>query len=230
MSCTEVQKWLNDYVDGELSDEVRPFVEEHLRTCLSCNRALSELQGLLEQAHRLAAEVDPEKDLWQGIASRIVTPPLAAAGHEHQRRQSLQELFRWRSLAAAALLLLAIAVPLTLWQLNRSAGQNPSVAQSTEPGASASRTTAGTTTAMLARSEDGVLLPRTDLLESLERQRGILSLETLTTIEENAELIDQAIAQVRTAMEESPGDRQLELLLATRYKQEVALLKRVNQV
>ena len=83
---------------------------------------------------------------------------------------------------------------------------------------------------MLARSEDGVLLPRTDLLETLEMKRDVFPAETLSAIEEDVRLIDQAIAEVRAALDESPDNRQLELLLAARYQQEVALLNRVNQV
>ena len=241
MSCTETAKWLNDYLDGEgeLSEEIRRSVEEHLGTCLSCHRALTELRSLLERAHRLPTEIEPEEVLWPGIVSRITTPAVPAAAPPETgeiAEDSHREVSRWllhkSPLAAAAVLLLAVAVPFTLWQLGRNPVQSPPVAQAErqpdhQPGQMAA---SRGRTAMLARSEDGVLLPRTDLLEIIERQRDILSSETLATIEENALLIDQAIAQIRTALSESPGDRQLELLLAARYQQEVALLKRVSRV
>ncbi len=223
MSCTEIGKWLNDYVDGdgELSEETRRVVKEHSRTCLSCHRELTELRSLLERAGRLPTEIEPEKALWPGIVSRITTPlPEIAEDSRDSARRSLQRY----PLAVAAVLLLAIAVPFTLWQLDRGLVQSSPAVQAEAIGGSTERI------ALLARAEDGVLLPRTDLLESLERQRDTLSPETLATIEENALLIDQAIAQIRTALTESPGDRQLELLLAARYQQEVALLKRVNRV
>ncbi len=244
MSCTETEKWLNDYVDGEgeLSEETRRSVEEHLGTCLSCHRALTELRSLLERAHRLSTEIEPEKALWPGIVSRITTPAALAAPAvigeiaEDSRRGVSRWFLRRNPLAAAAGLLLAVAVPFTLWQLGRDSFQSPPVAQAArqpdrqtnhQPGQMAA---SRERTAMLARSEDGVLLPRRDLLEMMERQRDILSPDTLATIEESALLIDQAIAQVRTALSESPGDRQLELLLAARYQQEVALLQRVSRV
>ena len=244
MSCTETEKWLNDYVDGEgeLSEETRRSVEEHLGTCLSCHRALTELRSLLERAHRLSTEIEPEKALWPGIVSRITTPAALVAPSvireiaEGSRRDVSRWFLRRNPLAAAAGLLLAVAVPFTLWQLGRDSFQSPPVAQAArqfdrqtnhQPGQiAASRER----TAIIARSEDGVLLPRRDLLEMMERQQDILSPDTLATIEESALLIDQAIAQVRTALSESPGDRQLELLLAARYQQEVALLQRVSRV
>jgi len=253
MSCTETAKWLNDYLDGELAEETRRSVEEHLGTCLSCHRALTELRSLLERAHRLPTEIEPEEALWPGIVSRITTPAVPAAALAalaeiaetgEIAEGSHRDLSRWflhkSPLAAAAVLLLAVAVPLTLWQLGRDSVQSPPVAHAErQPDRQIDRQTnhqpgqmaaSRQRTAVLARSEDGVLLPRTDLLEIIERQRDILLPETLATIEENALLIDQAIAQIRTALNESPGDRQLELLLAARYQQEVALLKRVSRV
>ena len=56
MNCTETERWLNDYVDGEVSEETRRSVEEHLGTCLSCHRAFNELRSLLERARRLPTE------------------------------------------------------------------------------------------------------------------------------------------------------------------------------
>ena len=83
---------------------------------------------------------------------------------------------------------------------------------------------------MLARSEDGVHLPRSDLLAVLEQKRGAVPTEAFSTLEANVKLVDQAIAEVRAALDESPGNRQLELLLAARYQQEVALLRQVSRV
>jgi hypothetical protein len=225
MICSEVEKWLNEYVDDELPEEIRRLVEEHVRTCLPCRRTLAELESLLERAHRLPTEIEPDKELWPGIESRIAGPQVAGEIAKRPPPEPSQWTLRWNPLSVAAVLLLAVAVPFTLWQVGRSPVEELPVAQS-----DSLKPADATATAMLARSEDGVLLQRADLLEALERQRDILPLEAFISIEENARLIDQAIAQVRTALEESPDNRQLELLLAARYQQEVALLKQVNRV
>jgi len=141
MSCTETAKWLNDYLDGELAEETRRSVEEHLGTCLSCHRALTELRSLLERAHRLPTEIEPEEALWPGIVSRITTPAVPAAALAalaeiaetgEIAEGSHRDLSRWflhkSPLAAAAVLLLAVAVPFTLWQLGRDSVQSPPVA------------------------------------------------------------------------------------------------------
>jgi anti-sigma factor RsiW len=228
MSCSNVEKQLDDYLDGELSEEDRHSVEKHLETCLSCNRSLEQLGSLVESARRLSSEIEPERELWPGIESRIATP-LASGGIPERRRTPSRWALSWNPLAAAAVLLLAVALPLTFWQLGRDPAAEPPVAQSA-PTAFSHEIPGAAATAMLARSEDGVLLPRTDLLETLEMKRDVFPAETLSAIEEDVRLIDQAIAEVRAALDESPDNRQLELLLAARYQQEVALLNRVNQV
>jgi hypothetical protein len=226
MICNEVEENLDEYVDDELPEEVRRAVEEHVRTCLPCRRTLTDLESLLERARRLPTEIEPGDGLWPAIESRISAMPQEAGDSaETRRREPFRWTLHWNPLATAAVLLLAVAAPLTIWQLARSPVEEFPVEQS-----DLLETASPTAAAMLARSEDGVLLQRTDLLKVLERQRDILPLETIAAIEENARLIDQAIAQVRAALEESPDNRQLELLLAARYQQEVALLKQVNRV
>ena len=43
-------------------------------------------------------------------------------------------------------------------------------------------------------------------------------------------IIDQAIGQIRIALEEDPLNQRLNMLLATQYQREVQLLKRVSGV
>lgn len=37
VSCQDVLKNLSNYIDGELSPELRKLIEEHLRTCHRCS-------------------------------------------------------------------------------------------------------------------------------------------------------------------------------------------------
>ena len=222
MTCDNFQRQLDDYLDGELPESDRQRLEEDLVTCLSCNRVLKQLRTLIESARHLPTEIEPERPLWPGIESRI-----AAAGPDtvNRRRPATPiSVWRWASLAAAAALLFAIAVPLLLErQQPLAVAEAPAAAidvATTDPGE----------TAILARSEDGVLLPRSDLLTALEQRRSALNAEDFVRLEANVRLVDEAIAEVRTALDQNPGDRRLELLLAARYQQEVALLKQVNRV
>ena len=64
----------------------------------------------------------------------------------------------------------------------------------------------------------------------LERRRDRFDPEVLVVVEENMRLLDEAIGQLYLALEEDPGNRRLHLLLASRYQQEVKLVKRVIHV
>ncbi len=81
-----------------------------------------------------------------------------------------------------------------------------------------------------ARSEDGMLLAHRDLVKAVELQRDQLSPETVAVLEENLRIIDQAIGQIRSALEEDPLNTRLRLQLAAHYQHEVQLLKRVSGV
>lgn len=218
MTCTDFQKQLDDYLDGELQENERKLLEGHLETCLSCNRALLQVRDLVELAHRLPSEIDPDRPLWPGIESRIA-PAATAFDGTGRPATSPARAWQWASLAAAAALALALAVPFMLEREDArgAAGEAAGLVDAED-------------TAMLARSEDGVVLPRTDLLTALERRRDTLPAAAFSQLEANARLIDQAIAEVRSALEQNPSDRRLEHLLATRYQQEVSLLKQVNRV
>ena len=219
MICSELEMKLNEYVDGELPEDDRRLIDEHLETCLSCRREIKEIRSLVEQARRLPADIEPARALWPAVESRIAGASATGSEPWARRPRSWARPGLWAPLAAAAMLLIAVAVPLLI--------------ETSEPVRHAEETTSRIdlgATAMLARAEDGALLPRSDLLVTLEQKRDRLPNEAFVTLEENARLVDEAIAEVRAALEESPGNRQLELLLAARYQQEVALLKQVNRV
>lgn len=228
MTCTEITKWLNEYADGELANDIRHAVDEHLTTCLSCNRELKEIRSLLDRARQLPVEIVPETELWRGIASRIgdTTQDDSPTRQADPPSWTLRRPF----FAAAAVLVVALSIPLVLGPGQPGKSARSSFPALADQGDSIRNRPDTASTAMLARLEDGAVLPRTDLLVALERQRDLLPPEVLSTIEENAVLLDEAIAEVRLALIQKPNDRQLQLLLAARYQQEVALLERVNRV
>ena len=66
-------------------------------------------------------------------------------------------------------------------------------------------------------------------LALLAERQDEVSQETLAVIEENLRILDQAIAQIHTALDEDPGSRNLNQLLAARYRQEVGLLSQMSR-
>ena len=61
MKCSDVQKRLSAYMDGELVNEQRLGVETHLRECETCQR---ELQALKEAWELIGTLPEPELDFY----------------------------------------------------------------------------------------------------------------------------------------------------------------------
>lgn len=223
MSCERIRELLDDYVSGVLPPESSQEVREHLGSCLSCRRESMELQDLLRQAGELPAETFPERDLWPEIEMRIT-----AARWPAEEKTTVSESSRpwWLYVAAAALALAVFSTPVSMWWLGRRANDvSPTRVEPVEPVPLATGVAAG-----IARSQDGVLHARKDLVEIVERRRDRLDPEVLAVVEENMRILDEAIGQLHLALEEDPGNRRLHLLLAARYQQEVNLVKRVSRV
>ncbi len=115
MSCDEVKSWLGELLDGELSAELRPAVEQHLDECPACR---SEYESLQSMAAELARSPDAElpAGLWTAIEKRLdaataVPVPSIRPG---TRRTRIYQLAR-RPLAAAALVVLAVGLGWLVW-------------------------------------------------------------------------------------------------------------------
>ena len=224
MTCEEVRALLDDYLDGSLSSTEQAQVREHLGECVPCRREFRGLGALIERARALNTEVEPEQNLWPEIERRIVKD--AGAIQDRPSDQPGSGRPWWTYVAAAGLALLALSLPLSIKMATRQA-IDPDRSIGSAPLAPSSQLLAK---AELARSQDGVLHARKDLLEAVERQRDIMDPETIEVVEQNVRIIDQAIGEIRQALENDPDNRRLYLQLAARYQQEMSLVKRVNRV
>ena len=100
MTGPHMETKLNEYVDGTLPAHDRASVEPHLVDCAACRAAVAELRSLSAAAASLPKRIEPGRDLWGGIETRI-----------GQRATGTVQRFRWRpALAAAALLVIALGL------------------------------------------------------------------------------------------------------------------------
>lgn len=268
MTCERVRDLLDDYLDGELPAETAVPLRGHLEGCAACAEEERALRSLLAEAAALPREIAPARELWSGIAPRLVPPKLLAFP---SRRAS----FVPGALAAAAAVLVALSVFWT-W---RSAPDGSQVRTAAVPGASASGigapaandspsssgsatandSASGIVTSPVAAASSGAaspsaaastLLPAAavggapgllesereyaratqELLAAIEARRATLPPDTLQAIEKNMQLIDQALASLRAAIESAPANRDLEQLLATTHKRKLETLRRVTRL
>jgi Putative zinc-finger len=97
---------LSAFLDNELSPQERAQIEQHLRTCAECAQELSEL-ALVDRLGR-ELDVDVPEGYLEGLPARL-RPRLRAA------RPARRRLIPMWALAAAALVLIGLWVPIT-WQ------------------------------------------------------------------------------------------------------------------
>ena len=100
MMCPHMDAQLNEYVDGTLAARDRASVEAHLAECAGCRAAVAELRSLAAAAATLPKSIEPGRDLWAAIETRI----------RQRAPRNVQRVWWFGALAAAAVLVLAFGV------------------------------------------------------------------------------------------------------------------------
>ena len=217
MSCEEIQDRLDEYVDGSLAEAEFQALEMHLAECEACRREERLLRALLAHAEALPEEKMPERDLWAGIAAQIRDGNVVRGPASWWRNPA--------ALAAAAAVVIAVSGALLVVR----PGGTPGPSAGASPSAEGVRQLAAVTASQagLREAEREYARATADLMQVLEAQRPTLSPETARTIEENLKTIDQALAQVRAALEKDPTDARLAHLLTTTHQKKVDALQRI---
>ena len=221
MNCDQCLEYLDEYTDGTLESELVERVEQHVSECLVCKANLEELEALLSSARSLASEFEPSRDLWPRIADRIEPTPVAWSGRRAPRPETMQ----WLQLAAVLGLMV---VGLWTAQSHLSSDLSSPLAETAESTPQAAPEYADY--ADRARSEDGIMLAKIDLLSAIEQRRGVLDDRTLEQIEADMIILEDSIGEIRVALAQQPGNRKLKLALAARYQQGIRLLQQVSRV
>lgn len=119
MTCEQIEARLPDYMEGDLTSDERIAFERHVEGCADCRQIVEELKAIVAQAGALGP-IEPSRDLWSGIESRIDTPVIALG--------SRRAFTVARGLAAAVVLVAATAG--ITWQLakHNAAPASPTVA------------------------------------------------------------------------------------------------------
>jgi len=112
MTCTDISPLLDDYVDGDLPPDAVARVTAHLAGCARCRAAMAGIQALVADARALPRTVEPPRELWAGIESRL-SRRVGTAPHPVLPRTVLA--------LAAGLALLVTGALLATWYQRRTA-------------------------------------------------------------------------------------------------------------
>lgn len=182
---------------------------------------------VMKMVGKLPQSIEPQRDLWPDIASRLDAPEIA------RRRPALQ--MGWTLALAAGLGCMALGALLAvgLMKLGTSTGLGTLTAQTTNPavapvdGAPQVRQASLGGYAMLGPEYEQAratlmigLAERLDRLPPLERQK----------VERNLNEIRRALGEINAALQLAPNDTLLRELLLNTYHSELTLLANVNQI
>jgi anti-sigma factor RsiW len=216
MTCDEVQGLIDDYVDGALAGAELHGVELHLSSCAACREEERQIRALVARASALPRERTPARDLWPGIAARLDEQRDSHAPWVRARRFFLS---RPAGLAAAAAVVLAVLSALVGHPSGGGTVPTPT-------GSIETVSTAGTPAPVLAAETDYVRATG-QLMEALNGRRSGLSPETVKAVDDNLRTIDDALRQIRVALDKDPGNRQLSKMLASTHQKKLDLLLRL---
>ncbi len=208
--CEAIRPLLDDLVDGQLTASEQRRVRGHLAACESCSLHLAGLEGLLEEVDHLPLAIEPPSDLWSGIAPRL-SPPA--------RQDPAIRWSHWAGRAAAALALMTLGGVLSQVLLPgaEQAPTRPAVAEHS----------IGERRADFALADADYLRAKEVLWTLADTSPGEMSPEAREVVERNLRIIDQAIRELRVALQADPGNPRLENLLLTQHRTEIDLLQRL---
>jgi len=239
---------LSDYLDEALDADARAEVTVHLEVCADCRGTLEALRAVVQRAHALGP-VEPETDLWAGIAARIgdaaapgtvteeahagepaLDPETVPAAAPAPRR--IESHPRWFAsvvrltvpqLAAAGLLIAVLSGGAAWWMLRAPAGGGTPIAAN---GAGAIDAAPAGDAAF--PGEGGYETTIADLEQTLEKGQDRLDPETVRVLRENLAIIDAAIADSRRALEADPQSPYLYRHLNQQMQRKVDLLQQAT--
>ncbi len=229
---------LSAHLDGDLAPGDAAALELHLAECAECRVTLDELRLVKERARLLVDPLAPN-DLWAGIASRIGTAgttsdpathsseTLSAKVLEFPRRRTLT--WHMPQLIAAGFMVFALGATALYFAFQQGVrqGSHGQVAVGESLGTVGARAPDIRLASFDAEKvESEIALLRT----ALERGRGKLDPRTITVLEKNLALIQQATTEAKRALAADPANQNLENYFAGTVQRKLDLMKRATVI
>jgi hypothetical protein len=183
------------------------------------NSASAGDDALMRAVGRLPQSIEPARDLWPAIESRL-DEPTSLRGARVQMRWSYALAAAISCMALGALLSYALlgkdATPVVPTQQVASTSNRPAVLQASF----------GRYAALGPEYERARAALVIDLAERLHRLPPLARIK----VERNLDEIQRAVREINAALELSPDDPMLQELLMNTYQDELKLLAHVNQI
>ncbi len=217
--CEQILSHLDEFVDESLPASDATAVRSHLEACPSCRAEVENLRILLAEARSLRRSIEPERDLWPGIAGRIEDRRVVRGAFDRSPVSMSRRL--WMAAAAAAILVVSVSIAY-MAGLERGRPRSAELAPANPSGPYME--------AAYGELADDLERTRDQLRASLEERQDELSPETWSVVVDNLEVIDTAIGRIETALADNPNDGWLNRQLTVAYRRQIDLLQRASRL
>jgi predicted ribosomally synthesized peptide with SipW-like signal peptide len=225
MTHEVIRHLLDDYVTGELTEDARAPVADHIAACGICAAEVESLNEILARAADLPKSIDPPAEAWSNIRSAIERDKDAVAAHDRRPAPGF-----WRrpyALAAAAVLVAVLSSAGTVaYMSSRGADGNSSRSTASNPNGGATPATL----AAFTIEENNYLRNVAVLQDLLDQQEALLAPATVAQLKASLRTIDEAILEARSALARDPANKMLIEMLSGTYRQKVDLLRRTTEM
>ena len=226
MTHEVIRHLLDDYVTGELTEDARTPVAEHVAVCQICSAEVESLKRILQRVAELPKTVDPPAEAWSNIRTAILGDEVAGTSRSDPSARAF-----WRRpmilAAAAAVVVAVLSSTITALYLNSRASTTgrDAVNASTD-----GREAIPATLAEFTTQENNYLRQASMLQDLLDQQESALAPETVAQLKTSLRTIDEAIVEARNALARDPSNKLLVEMLSANYKQKVDLLRRSTEI
>ena len=221
MTHEVIRHLLDDYVTGELPDDARAPVAEHVAACEICGEEVRALERVMARAAELPKSIDPPAEAWDNIKAAILKDEAAIAPTRSQHTRMWRHPVMIAVAASIVVAVLSSAATVAFMRTRASSAQ-----------ASASAQTASTPASFAAFTiEENNYLRTVGMLQDiLDRQESALAPETVAQLRASLRTIDEAILEARNALARDPANKVLIEMLSANYRQKVDLLRRTTEL
>ncbi|MFP6582155.1 MAG: zf-HC2 domain-containing protein [Candidatus Hydrogenedentota bacterium] len=212
MNCEKTLEQLHDAIDGLLAEDAQQAFTDHLADCDSCREEYAFMKNILAETAELPKNIQPDRDLWDDILAKLDVEAKPANVVTFPK-----QIKRWAPLVAVAALILVVA---SLQSFGPDTATDPVTKETT---VAIANTPDEEIVALEAQYADA----RTTLMQALEARKQELPEDLVATIEENLNIIENAVVDINRALAENPENPELERMLHAAYQSEVSLLQAV---
>ena len=222
MPCERYRESIHELVDGTLGSIRRAELQQHLDACEACRSLAADLQFVRDAAASMEPLAPPD-GVWLQVAGRLRQAGRVAALPPSTRRST----HRYAALAIAAALILTVGASIML--LLRSEPQPaPAAPASTAGNATQDDPVQGIAEEIrLAELHYQNAIGRLEKVAQLDAVSGETTIDpqTVATLQKSLSVIDQAIAESRTALRTEPQNAPARESLFDALKRKVVLLQ-----